>query len=174
MGVAYPCPQLGWIRFCIDLFEELLALGHARLADAAPPIGPPPAGQYWLAECFPTWTWREFGLSSLPGKARRPDTAPYLARLRLAFALPQLPECPSHDDLQGLVAAVVAAALAGGPAIATVYGVPSSVVSGHLVECRIWSARPLGSPAAAPGPGTEERSLAPIDLPTAVASALSA
>jgi hypothetical protein len=65
-GKTYPQTQRDWIEFSIDVFEELLVLGHARLAAAAGELSPV-AERYWLLECYPTWTWRESGLVALPG-----------------------------------------------------------------------------------------------------------
>ncbi len=65
-GKTYPQTQCGWVTFCIDVFEELLSLGHTQLGDAAGTLSPM-AGRYWLLECFPTWTWKESGLERRTG-----------------------------------------------------------------------------------------------------------
>ena len=74
-GLTYPADQLGWIRFSISLFDELLRFPHTDLANdpGAIPLASPPAGRYVVLECFPTSTWRSSGLQPLPAKAKRPD-----------------------------------------------------------------------------------------------------
>ena len=147
-GKSYPQKQCGWITFCIDVFAELLSLGHAQLGNAAGSLSQNPNG-YWIVECFPTWTWRESGLEALPGKAglRNHGTGPYWEALQEAFDLPNYSDAIGHDDLQGIVAALAASAAVGGPCISTAYGEPSRIAAGAnnraiRLEGLIWSARP--------------------------------
>lgn len=145
-GKTYPQTQHGWIKFCVDVFDELLRLGRAKLANSSHVHLRLGMG-YWLMECFPTWTWKESGLVALPGKAARPDTAPYWEALREAFKLPDSLDAIGHDDLQGVVAALVAGAAVGGPCVARSYGEPAFLIANEgrrstRLEGLIWSATP--------------------------------
>lgn len=147
---TYPSNQRAWIEHCIAVFDALLEKPNVVLAQE--PGAAPPSDGYLLLECFPTSTWRMSGLTPLPGKAKRPALAPFIAALSAAFALPPF-STSSHDDLQGVAAALTAAAALGGPARAILHGVPArSIVdpSGQRrrVEGLIWDAAPLGLPAS--------------------------
>ena len=72
---TYPGNYLGWVRFSIAVFEELMSLGRGTLAneqEVALPIRLPDARKYVLLECFPTSTWRCSGLVPLPGHRKAP------------------------------------------------------------------------------------------------------
>jgi hypothetical protein len=163
-GKTYPQTQHDWIKFCIDLFAELMNRGHARIvnsvegfeSDAMTARKP---GQYWLLECFPTSTWRESRLPPLPGKSSVGDDASliadYWARLQQRFGLPQLAAWTgSHDDLQAIVAALPAAGLLKGPCHAHSKGKAgwwveeSAGYPKHWVEGLLWEATPLASQPA--------------------------
>jgi hypothetical protein len=143
---TYPGTQHAWIQFCIDVFAHLLARPGVRLADPDAPNSDDSG--YLLLECFPTSAWRSSGLVPLPAKSKNPDLAPYWRSLRRAYALPRCP-IASHDDLQAVVAALSAAAAAGGPAIALPRGLPARAArnpdgSCLLLEGYIWDVEPRG------------------------------
>jgi hypothetical protein len=146
-GKTFPQTQYGWIKFCIEVFDELLRLGHARIASGPSPLSLA-SSAYWLIECFPTWTWKESGLVALPGKSKHPDTLPYWNLLQQTYALPSHSAPIGHDDLQGVVAALTAAAVLNGPCSSTSYGAPaflgtSASGASLRLEGLIWSAQPL-------------------------------
>jgi hypothetical protein len=142
---TYPGTQRPWIEFCIDVYADLLARRGVALAD---PAGRNGDTRYVVLECFPTSAWRSSGLVPLPAKGRKPELAPYWRRLRRAYGLPSC-RIASHDDLQAIVAALSAAAAAGGPAIALPRGLPATVArnsdgSSLLLEGYIWDVEPCG------------------------------
>lgn len=135
---TYPGTQFTWIAFCIDLFDELLRQPHVRLFEG----GSIKKGELLIMECFPTSTWRSTGLKPLPGKAKKPALEPYSLALSSAFGLPAF-VAPGHDDLQAVVAALVAAGAIGGPCAALPRGVPTGRdAQGRRVEGFIWDAVP--------------------------------
>lgn len=153
---TFPGTQRGWIEFCVDVFVNLLAKPGVALADPATPA--PRAGAYVVLECFPTSAWRSSGLRALPAKGRKPDLAPFLRSLTAAYRLPRW-RVQSHDDLQAVVAALAAAAAAGGPAIALPRGAPAGTVA-HAggtrlrIEGYIWDVQPRPGRAVRSRPGT--------------------
>jgi hypothetical protein len=164
-GVTYPGTQAGWIRFCIEVFERLVAAGHARLVNEAAPLRlrRPEPGTYWLIECFPTQTWRSSNLAPLPGKSSRPpaDVPGWAASLWQRYGLPQAGSWSgSHDDLQAVVACLPAAGLLGAPCVPIALGNPGRWIDAadarprHWVEGLIWDAAPpaerLGLPLETP------------------------
>lgn len=166
-GHTYPRTQASWIRFCISVFDELLAKSGVVLANN------PDATRldrlvngYWLLEVFPTSIWRSSGLPPLPGKARttlgRMDEARGYLTARYGMPNGTLPDHGSHDDLQALVAALSGVGLLGGPAIAEANGFPAAERSAqgdvpvHRVEGLIWDARPRH-----PGPVPAKAAVAP-------------
>src|SRR5712692_8609114 len=107
-------------------------------------------GSSSASKCSPTCSAdpasRSSGLVPLPAKAKKPDLAPYVQSLTAAYQLPDT-EVSSHDDLQAVVAALIAAAAVGGPAIALAKGAPASVVvhadgSRLRIEGYIWDVKP--------------------------------
>jgi Protein of unknown function (DUF429) len=141
---TYPGTQRAWIEFCIDVFADLLSRPGVALAD--PSARSPEAMGYVVLECFPTSSWRSSGLVALPAKSKNPDLGPYWRALRRAYALPRC-RMASHDDLQAVVAALTAAAAAGGPAIAFPRGKPATRAptadrSSLLLEGYIWDVKP--------------------------------
>ncbi|UQA59643.1 hypothetical protein [Polyangium aurulentum] len=154
-GKSYPGTWLGWVGFCIEVFDELLAMGRARRVNEAliERIEAPEPPGYLVLECFPTSTWRASGLRSLPGHAKaRGQEERWAGMLRGAFDLPEAASTRNHDDLQAVVAAVVAAAVIGGPAEAIASGEPCRACPAgqgwpaHRVEGFIYDARPKRSP----------------------------
>ena len=161
---TYPGNYAGWVRFSIAVFEELLSLGRATLAnepEAALPMSVSDAGRYVLLECFPTSTWRCSGLVPLPGHRNAPPDVveDHAAKLRDRYGLPATAITRHHDNLQAVVAALPAAALVGGPCEAISRGqpgVPQAALGDtpeHWVEGIIWDARPreVIKPAMRPG-----------------------
>ena len=146
--LTFPGNQRPWIEFCVDVFAELLAKDGVRLADPAAPRSATDAG-YTLLECNPTSAWRTSGLTPLPGKSKKPLLEPYFVSLAGAYALPRpAATVRSHDDLQAIVAAIVAAAAVGGPALAISTGVASALSDDgsdvrRRLEGFIWNIRPL-------------------------------
>ncbi|MBL8934321.1 MAG: DUF429 domain-containing protein [Archangium sp.] len=132
---AYPSTQLGWIEFCIAVFDELLHTHGATLFEGDRRRG------LQVMECFPTSTWRASGLTPLPGKGKKPTLAPFVRELRRAYRLPPF-QVRSHDDLQAIVAALSAAGTMGGPCRAIAHGVPARTTGGHRIEGFIWDAKP--------------------------------
>lgn len=155
--LTFPANQRPWIEFCIDLFAELLEKEGVLLADPSATRCPPPDG-YMVLECYPTSAWRSSGLTSLPGKYKKPPLEPYLASLTGAYGLPpSVSRVMSHDDLQAIIAALVAVAAVGGPALAISQGIASSTwVDEQGVRRRlegfIWNVQPLISSADASQP----------------------
>ena len=148
-GVTYPHNQLGWISLSIEVFDRLVKREHVHLLNHVDDVPLPalPAGEYYVLECFPTVTWRSAGLVALPAKSRKPDTASYFAQLSTRWPLPVLESSLGHDDLQAVVASLVAAASLGmGKPIA--HGVSAEVIPArgdapaHRVEGIIWDASP--------------------------------
>jgi len=152
-GKTYPQTQHNWIRFCIDVFGELIAGGKAQVANDPQQLTVEKLldGKFWLLECFPTSTWRSSRLAPLPGKSRvgkkRELVAAYVRSLQQRYRLPNLdPWLGSHDDLQAIVAALPAAGLLGGPCLAIPKGKGSWQVKAkdatpeHWVEGVIWDA----------------------------------
>jgi hypothetical protein len=147
---TYPSTQRTWIEFCIDLFTALLNKRGVQLAAAAAPLQPPAVG-YLVLECYPTSAWRLSGLKPLPGKTKRPTLPLYATQLAQAYGLPPCDHAvKSHDDLQAVVAALVAASIVGGPATPVRAGVAASEVGGptaRRVEGFIWNVRPRAGTA---------------------------
>ena len=146
---TFPSNQRAWVEFSIELFASLLARPGVRLA-ATDTSAPMRGDGYVVLESFPTSLWRTAGLAPLPAKARKPDLRPFARSLFAAFRIASpADQIASHDDLQAVVAAIAAAAFAGGPAIPVPRGVPA--VPRHtdgremLTEGLIWDARPLVS-----------------------------
>ncbi|HYV67110.1 MAG TPA: hypothetical protein VE964_12770 [Myxococcales bacterium] len=144
---TFPGTQRGWIEFCVDVFAHLLGKPGVALADPAGCAAGP--GAYVILECFPTSAWRSSGLRALPAKGKKPDLAQFLRALSAPYSLPRA-RVQSHDDLQALVAALSAAAVAGGPATALPRGAPAKVIappsgSQLRVEGYIWDVQPIRS-----------------------------
>lgn len=144
---AYPATQFAWMDFCVQVFDALLARPGVRLADemSRARADARRAEGYVVLECFPTSIWRASGLAPLPGKAKRPELAPYYARLAAAYGLPPA-DVRSHDDLQAVVAALAGVGAVGGPVQALPRGEPC-VVAQHpdgarRVEGLIWDVTP--------------------------------
>jgi len=143
-GRMYPGTSLAWGKLCIATFDELLCKPGVELANGEGIRAS--SGGYLVMECSPTSAWRSSGLRPLPSKAKRPATRPYAEVLAGAYGLPDL-GAPGHDDLQAIVAALVAMAVVGGPGRAIACGTPASSVStpdaGLLrVEGLIWNVEP--------------------------------
>lgn len=141
---TFPGTQRKWIEFSIEVFARLLARPGVALAD--PTVAPETPNRYVVLECFPTSAWRSSGLAALPGKGRRPDLTPYWRSLAAAYGLPDA-HVSTHDDLQAVVAALTAAAAAGGPAIVDRKGVRGTVLAGadgsqRRIEGFIWDVKP--------------------------------
>lgn len=175
LGTTFPANQVGWISFSIAVFDHLLALDQVHLVSdpEVRELGSFPPDHYCVLECFPTATWRSSGLVALPAKSKHPDTAVFAKQLSTRWPLPELPASIGHDDLQAVVAALVAASLFGvGAPIAhgtRAIDVPArSGASAHRAEGVIWDARPLAVPSggAMGGSGTGlYRSHGPEDEP---------
>ena len=148
-GTTFPANQVGWISFSIAVFDHLLSLEHVRLANDAQAghLVRRPPGEYYVLECFPTVTWRTSELMPLRAKKKHPDTSPFADALAARWHLRGLELAVGHDDLQAVVAGLVAASLSGwGTPIA--HGTPASTWSNgaytahHRIEGLIWDARP--------------------------------
>ena len=152
-GKTFPQTQHGWIRFCIEVFNELVAGGKAIVANDPEQLRVEELsdGKFWLLECFPTSTWRASQLATLPGKSRvgknRDLVAAYARSLQQRYGLPDLdPWRGTHDDLQAIVAALPAAGLLGGPCKAEPKGKSgwsakaTDATPEHWVEGLIWDA----------------------------------
>jgi hypothetical protein len=144
---TYPATQREWIMFSVAVFDALLARRDVVLGESVPL---PSHASYVVVECFPTSTWRASALPPLPGKQRVKQLAlgDYARRLSDAFGLPAF-ETTSHDDLQAVVAALVAVAVQGGPALPVPHGMAASSTAGSdgapvRVEGIIWDAKPRG------------------------------
>ncbi len=142
---TFPGTQRAWIEFCVEVFARLLARPGVVLAD--PAAAADAASSYVVLECFPTSAWRSSGLIPLPGKAKRPELAPYLGTLVTTYGLPPT-TARTHDDLQAVVAALAAVGAVGGPAVAAPKGVVASMIAipGGLpirIEGYIWDVKPL-------------------------------
>jgi hypothetical protein len=150
---TFPANQRAWIEFCIDLFDELLDKRGTVLANPRTPTNIPENG-YLLLECYPTSAWRSSGLMPLPGKAQRPTLDSYVSALANAYGLPPIsPGIQRHDDVQAMIAAVVAVAVVGGPAKPTSNGVDPRTSVDELARQRrlegfIWNVQPLTTPTA--------------------------
>ena len=147
---TFPANQRSWIETCVEVFDELLKREGVRLADPNDSRTPPSSG-YVLVECFPTSAWRSSGLAALPAKSKRPPLQQYASALASAYTLPLVADrVHSHDDLQAVVAALVAAAVIGGPAEASAHGVAARTATSlasppSRFEGFIWNVRPPGT-----------------------------
>ena len=154
-GRVYPGTYTGWVTFSVAVFADLLARPYVTLANdpTATRLDPPPAGHYYLLECFPTSTWRASGLGSLPGHRKAPPAvvSSYADALQRLYDLPESIVTGHHDHLQAVVAALPAAGLLGGPCKAIARGEPARCepatpdTPAHLVEGIIWDAAPLST-----------------------------
>ncbi len=155
-GRCYPTSWLNWIRFSIEVFDELRKLNGVVPCNAVP-SNPPKAsmsGGYYLLECFPTSTWRTLGLTPLPGHRKAPPTTvlQFAERLRTLLTLPHSALTDHHDHLQAVVAALTGIALLGGPVVPVKRGVPAFRSIGlqgapfHTLEGIIWDAGLRGDP----------------------------
>jgi hypothetical protein len=167
---TFPASQRTWIEFCIAVFDELLQKDDVQLGQVDAARKPPEHG-YVLLECYPTSAWRLSGLPSLPAKKSAPRLREYARRLAHAYSLPStVCDVTSHDDLQAVIAALVASAAIGGPAIAIASGKPATTAidpSGvsRRVEGLIWNVRPL---SIKPPASTDPSGVSPSDLIPAV------
>lgn len=139
-GTALPRTQLRWTRFCIEVFDALLAKPGVALAGEE--AG---ARAYTLMECYPTEVWRALGLPPLPGKAKcgAAETGNWRNRLEVATGW-LIPQGLGHDDLQAVVAALPALAFARGQEGAVPVGDPVVKVDGTRLEGWIWTLRATG------------------------------
>jgi hypothetical protein len=146
-GRTFPGNQRPWIEFCIRVFELLLSRG-AILVDSANAsnLPLPPAGQFYLLECFPTSTWKINGLPNLPAKSKNPLVNAYWQVLRTAFQLPGPAAIDDHDNLQAVVGGLPAAAALGANCGLLASGVSSTLIAAtgatpkHRAEGLIWDA----------------------------------
>jgi len=169
-GVTLPRTWLRWVRFSIEVFEHLLQQGNATLANNPEDLRlrAPVVGKYHLLECFPTSTWRCSELSPLRGHYISPaEVDAYADALRVRYALPQCSVAGHHDNLQGVVAALPAVGLLGGPCVPIPKGDvartlrASSNTPSHRAEGLIWDAQPRLSTSRSPTPQCEGRSTPP-------------
>jgi hypothetical protein len=155
-GIGYPATQLGWMRFCMEVFERLLTRAHARLLNdpSQTRVSVLKPGSFWLAECFPTSTWRTSGLEPLPAKQRTipAQVARWAKSLWKHYDLPASGKWRgSHDDLQAVVAALPVAGLLGGPSSPHPHGKEGSQIKAngatprHRVEGLIWDCGPIAN-----------------------------
>ncbi len=131
-GVAKPRTALRFVRFAIDLFAALERLGWPRLVSREEVSRPARVA----VEVFPTAAWRALGLPPLPAKRANPDAevALWLSRLECCFPV-RLAAQPSHDELQALMAGLVALALAEGDwSQIALFGQPLVLVDGAWRE----------------------------------------
>ena len=148
--MTFPRNQRPWIEFCVDVFAELLKQESVLLADPIVEHSAPGEG-YLLVECNPTSAWRESGLVPLPGKSKKPLLDPFLDSLAKTYGLPPAAApINSHDDVQAVVAAIVAASIVGGPAVPISTGIASKTITDERgarrrVEGFIWNVRPLAT-----------------------------
>jgi hypothetical protein len=152
---TYPGTQRAWIEFSVAVFDELLQRPGVTLAH--PAASPPDGTSFVLLECFPTSAWRSSGLSALPAKSKKPDLSSYWRPLRNAYGLPRC-GVTTHDDLQAVVAALTAAALAGGPAEAIARGAPARLLERTdgpplRIEGYIWDVTPSELRKGSPNSG---------------------
>jgi hypothetical protein len=146
-GRTFPGNQRPWIEFCIRVFELLLSRG-AILVDSAntSELSLPPAGQFYLLECFPTSTWKKNGLPNLPAKRKNPPVNAYWQVLRTAFQIPGPAAIDDHDNLQAVVGGLPAAGALGANCGLTASGVSSMLIAAtgttpeHRTEGLIWDA----------------------------------
>jgi len=142
-GHALPRTQLRWTQFCIEVFDALLAKPDVCLAQ---PEGIPTGYSYAVLETYPTATWKALGLSPLPGKASASSAqvACWSKELSARLGL-QIADSIGHDDLQAVVAALPALALAGGPLQAEAHG-DAVVERDHCrLEGYIWTLKSVRS-----------------------------
>lgn len=168
---TYPGNQRSWIEFSIELFDELLRIGNASLADSLP-SSQAPSSKYYLLECFPTSTWRTSRLKPLPKKSSKPGLQAYVRALGAAYGLPSF-QTQSHDDLQAVVAGLAAMAVCGGPAVAVPRGVPSRLHvhqdgASRRIEGVIWDASPASRHPRVPSTVVEPNAPLPASEQEAV------
>lgn len=143
-GTALPRTQLRWTRFCIEVFDALLAKPGVSLAGEGPK-----GGAYAVMECYPTAAWRALGLPPLPGKGKCGATELEWWKKRLECRSGcEVPGILRHDDLQAVVAALTALAFAAGHGGALPLGDPVKRAEGTRLEGWIWN---LSGPGTATG-----------------------
>jgi hypothetical protein len=161
---TYPGNQRPWIEFSIEVFAKLLSKSGVELADSE---DWKPNTLYGILECNPTSAWRTSSLSPLPGKSKRPQLDSYIDAIRSAYQLPAF-ATTSHDDLQAVVAGLVAAAAVGGPAVPLPVGQPSRLISDQRglrrVEGLIWNVRPMAAKLVHAGAVATPATAIPVDL----------
>jgi hypothetical protein len=142
-GHALPRTQLRWTIFCIEVFDALLAKPDVCLAQ---PEGMPTGCSYAVMETYPTAIWKALGLRSLPGKASASSAQVACWSQELSGRLGlQMADGIGHDDLQAVVAALPALALAGGPLRAEAHG-DAVVERDHCrLEGYIWTLKSVRS-----------------------------
>lgn len=134
-GNALPRTQLRWTRFCIEVFDALLAKPGVALAGEG--AG---ARAYAVMECYPTAVWRALGVPPLPAKAKCGSMEIDAWRQRLEAATGWgIPYGLHHDDLQAVAAALPALAFARGRGGAVPLGDPVGIVDGTRLEGWIWT-----------------------------------
>ena len=153
-GHTYPTTQMAWNRLSIAVFDRLLAKPDVQLVNDPSALPLTPLGQgSWVLESFATSLWRSSGLEPPPGKDRfRKDRGlsvdTYASALARRWQLPEMLGI-GHDDLQGVVAGLAAAAVMGFATpiprgVAATDIAPSDGIPAHRVEGFIWDAAPFG------------------------------
>lgn len=106
-GTVKPANYLPFVRFSIDVFDELHAQGWCRFDPACWSPNVPT-----VAESFPLSAWRCLGLRALPAKSntREDDIRDGLDAL-VSTGLVLSGPLPTHDQLQAVVAGVVGRSL---------------------------------------------------------------
>jgi Protein of unknown function (DUF429) len=101
VGHVKPGPALNFVKFCIDLVEDLAKRGGELVSESPIRV----KGRFLIVESFPTSAWRSLGMKTLPSPRKTPsgEIQRRLTLLRSGFGVKTQDE-PTHDELQALIA----------------------------------------------------------------------
>lgn len=141
IGTVKPAPALRFVAFSISLFHSLRVdfgwqlLTEDWLRDRA---------QRWIVEGFPTSAWKTLGLESLPSKSKTKQQAmiQWTRELQLVTGL-NLPESPTHDQLQAAVMLPAARAIANKRSDHVVLSGMDPIITGNSDVLEGWIANPM-------------------------------
>lgn len=102
-GIVKPATWRRMAEFSIALFDALDARGWPRFSRAW-------NGERAAIESFPTHAWRMLGVTPIPGKSSAGDLTPWHTTLS-SLGVRGVPRSATHDDLQGVVAALAGVSL---------------------------------------------------------------
>lgn len=112
IGAAKPRNYLPYIRFSIELFQQLRTVYGCELLTSDWATRP---WERWLVESFPTSAWKTLGLKKLPAKSKSTPAQIFARRDDLSNVSGlKLPNVLTHDELQAAVVLPVGRAIVAG------------------------------------------------------------